>query len=130
MGFFRWLYQDIFRREYPLISIPRFPYRHVPYASFSPNEISLTFSKLAKKVWQITDDDISNIIEAVLEHEYLHLVLDQRIGSKVTHQLNDVHRFLIVTNELIWEFRDGKTFGHLQAFWNQVDDVYRSIKKM
>jgi hypothetical protein len=130
MGLFRWLYQNVFQREYPLISIPRFPYRHVPYATFSPNEISLTFSKLAKEVWQITDDDISNIIEAILEHEYLHLILDNQINSEANHQLNNIHRFLIPTNELIWEFRDGKTFGHTQDLWKKADEVYRNIKKV
>lgn len=113
MGLFRWICQNICQREYPLICVPRFPRTNVPYASFCPNKISFTFSKLTKSIWGIDGDNISDIIEEVLEHELLHIVINWRIGFQTTHQLNNVNRFEMETNKLMWMFRDGKTFGHL-----------------
>jgi hypothetical protein len=110
MGFFWWLFQNVFRREYPLISIPRFPRSNVPYSTFFPNKISLTFSKFTKQIWKITDDNISDIIEAILEHEYLHIIIEHKISYLATNKLNNIHRFDLTTNQLTWCFRDGKTF--------------------
>lgn len=133
MDFFKWLYQNIFQREYPLVCVPRFPLSSMPYSMvlpFFPSKISLTFSKLTKQIWEVTDDNISGMIEPILEHEYLHIIIENQVGYRATHKLNNINRLDLTTNQLTWHFKDGKTFGHIQDFWNKVDDVYHNIRKV
>jgi len=114
VGIFRWIYQNIFHREYPLILIPKYPMRGMPYATFAPDQICLTYSKQVIALWKLDWAYIEQITEALLEHEYLHLIISKVAGCFATHKFNNVNRFDLSTNELFWMFRDGKTFGHLQ----------------
>jgi hypothetical protein len=113
MGFFRWFYQNIFQREYPLIFIPKFTVLNVPHISWRPTRISLCFSKRVVESWEINEDNIVDITFTVLEHEYLHDAIKKVVGQEATHKFNNVNRFERESNQLLWAFRDGKTFGHL-----------------
>lgn len=116
MGFFRWFYQNICQREYPLVTVPEINWwwvslflrtYDVPYSEFSPDKIFLVFSKSAKKDWGITDDDIPDMTEYILEHEYLHIIINHLIGFEASHKLNNVNRFSLNTRGSIWRFRNG-----------------------
>jgi len=125
MGFFRWFYQNVLQREYPLISVPRFPRAEVPYISWCPTKISFVFHDLVKAVWGINDDNIAQISTAILEHEIIHDIVRKVAGWRATHSLNHVNRFGVTNMTLIWMFevpRKGEIFRDICRDGSRFND--------
>jgi len=123
----RWVIENLLQREYPLISIPIFPKTEVPYTTWCPHKISLCFTQRIKSWWGITDDSIDEITEAVIEHEYIHVVLLKVAGWKATHSLNRVNRYDLTTRRLCWMLevpRKGEVFRDICRDGTRMNDDF------
>lgn len=130
MGFVDWFYRNIFKREYPLVCIPRFPLREVPYSDFwfGRQAINLILSKKKREEWGIVyDEEIDFFVEDILEHEYLHITINKVAGHDACSKLNNVNRLDLSTYSLIWAFRDGKTFGHIEAEAKKIYELNKGL---
>jgi len=123
MGLFRFVYETILRREYPLIDIQVF-YRK-PCFERCPDCIHLSIRSWILRAYEPNPDLHAELFINILEHEYLHAVIDRFIGTETCRALDKIHCYSRDINQLT--FRNNRT-GNYLAYHLSREDEWWALK--
>jgi len=95
MGFFKFIYSTLLKREYPLITIEKYDDNSPYYANY-PDRIILALTEKGRRVFRIeTPQEELLLTLCSLEHEFLHYLLKEMFGMRATLGLDKVHAWSI-----------------------------------